>query len=258
MAKNVFSRYQRVDDSTKQRLIWAGFGEAGAGKTTFALGAPPPIVILSFDMGLEGVIETIAAEKEIYVVSYELMNPDGTELDQARGLEVRDKFIEDYEHAIQNARTVIVDRETDMYDIFKYAEQGGLGADGLTSAEWDKLKARIRRLINMSKTLDVNLGLIQGMKNEWASKTNAGTGKKGITQTGARVRKGMDDVESLVHQNFEHVRAGKEGEPSRFIINVGKSRGPGSKDVQDQQFEGLNFVEMAQLIFPDSKASDWE
>lgn len=257
---NGLSRFTKVDDSTKQRIISANFGEAGSGKTTWWLGAPGPIVIQSFDMGLEGVVETFAKEKDIYVVEYELMNPDGTELDQARGEEVRDKFIEDYEAALKSARTIIWDRETDVFDVFKYAENGGVDANGSNPLNWDKLKGRLRRLINMSKATDVNFGLIQGMKNEWAAgKVNQNTGKKGIVQTGARVRKGMDDVDALVHINIEHVRVpGGDGEPSKFLINVGKSRGPGNRDVQDQTFEGLTFVEFAQLVYPDSNPSDWE
>jgi hypothetical protein len=160
--KSGLARFQRAGDVTKQRMIAASYGEAGSGKTTWWLGAPAPIVIQSFDMGLEGVVEEFAKQKDIYVIEYEMMEADGSELNQAHAIEVRDKFIADYEVAIQSARTVIWDRETDVWDAFKYAEHGDCGAGGATSAQWDSLKARLRRLVNMSKATDINFGLIQG------------------------------------------------------------------------------------------------
>lgn len=261
MAPKPSSRFVKAGEDVRHRIIAASFGEVGTGKTTWWLGAPAPIFVQSFDKGLEGVVEESASLKDIRVAEYELMNPDGTELDQERGIEVRDQFIEDYEEALKIARTIVWDKETDVFDCFKYAEQGSVyGDSGTKPMDWDRLKARIRRLINMAKATDVNLGLIQGMKNEWGKgATNANTGKKGIVQTGNRVRKGMDDIEALVHINIEHIRVpGGDGEPSKFLLNIGKSRGPGSKDVQDQQFEGLTFAEFAQLVFPESSEEDWE
>lgn len=254
------SRFVKAGEDVRHRIIAASYGEVGTGKTTWWLGAPAPIFIQSFDRGLEGVVESFAKDKDIRVAEYELMNPDGSELDQDRGIEVRDKFIEDYEYALKHARTIVWDKETDVYDAFKYAEQGSVyGDSGTKPLDWDRLHARLRRLINMAKATDVNFGLIQGMKNEWGKGgVNQNTGKKGIVATGGRVRKGMADVDALVHINIEHVRVpGADGEPSKFVLNVGKSRGPGSKDVQDQQFENLTFAEFAQLVFPESSEEDW-
>lgn len=261
MKQSTPSRFVKAGTDVRHRIIAASFGEVGTGKTTWWLGAPAPIFIQSFDRGLEGVVEGIAADKDIRVAEYELMNPDGTELDQDRGIEVRDQFEEDYLYALKHARTIVWDKETDVYDCFKYAEQGSVyGDSGTKPLDWDKLHGRLRRLINAAKATDVNFGLIQAMKNDWKKGgTNANTGKRGIVSTGDRVRKGMADVESLVHINIEHVRVpGGEGEPSKFLIRVGKSRGPGSKDVQDQEFENVTFSEFAQLVFPDSSPEEWE
>ena len=261
MAVKSHPRYKKAGEDVRHRIIAASYGEAGSGKTSFWLGAPAPIFFQSFDKGLEGVVEEFARTKDIQVAEYELMNEDGSELDQERGIEVREQFIGDYEYALKHARTIVWDRETDVFDAFKYAEQGSVyGDSGTKPLDWDKLKSRLRRLINMAKATDVNFGLIQGMKNEWAKgATNTNTGKKGIVQSGQRVRKGMDDVDALVHINIEHIRVpGGDGEPSTFMLRVGKSRGPGSKDVQDQEFTNLTFSEFAQLVFPETSAEDWE
>lgn len=254
---NEWSRYQKADDTGKQRIIWAGFGEPGSGKTTFALTAPGPIVVQSFDMGLEGVVEPFAKTKDIYVAEYDWHPTD--EMDQDVAIEIRDKFIEDFEHAIQRARTVVWDRETDIWELFRYAE---FGAPNDNPKDYAKLYQRYRRYINMPKALDINFGLIQGMKSPWGMKANSKSGAQQLTKSQDRIRKGMDEIESLVHVNIEHTRErvrneDGSGAESKFLLNVGKSRGPGSRDVQDQQFENLSFAELAMLVFPESEPENW-
>ncbi len=247
MAKTVneFARYTKADTSCKQRIVAASFGEVGTGKTHFWLGAPGPIVVQTLDQGLEGVVENFTKTKDIYIASYDMALKVGEEYTQAKAVEARDKFIEDFEHALGVARTIIWDRESDMFSMFSYAESGTTDKFGaLVPKDWDKLKGGIRRLIAMAKAADVNFGLIQGMRDEWSK------GKMG--KTGHRIRNGMDDIDALVHINLEHTRTN-----GVFGLNVGKSRGPGGHDIQDQHFDNLTFGEFAQLVFPDSTPEDW-
>ncbi len=259
-----FSRFTRATDDTRFRIIANSAGEVGAGKTEWWLGAPAPIVILTMDQGLEGVIEPFAREKEIYVASYDLgLKPkeegddEPTVFDQDRAIEVRNKYVLDFEDAIrQGARTVLQDRETDFWYTCSYAEFG----DPKTGnpKDWDALKNVQRRLIAMAKASDVNLGVIQGMKNEWVSQVNKKTGTKGITQSGVRVPAGHDDVEALMHINLLHTRRDVPGEGPTFGLTIGKARGPGAGSVQGQTIEpSITFVEFAQLVFPDSTEADW-
>lgn len=251
---DVFSRYQRADTASKQRIFANSDGEVGSGKSSFWLGAPGPIVVQTLDLGLEGVVENFAGTKEIYTATYDLGQEVGGEFTVAKAQEAVVKFVEDFEHAILNARTIVWDRESDVWPLFFFAEFGTDDAFGAAPPkDWDRLKGKIRRLIQMAKTTDVNFGIIRGMKNEWVQKTNAKTGAKAATQSGGRVPSGMDDIDALTHLNLFHTRNGKE-----FSIHVGKARGPGGHDIQDQTFTNLSFVEFAQLVFPDSNPSDWE
>lgn len=254
-ATNPFSRYTKATTDIKPRIIAASFGEVGTGKTSFWLGAPAPIVIQTLDQGLEGVVETYAADKEIYVAEYDLGQRMGEDYTHAKAVEARDKFISDFEVAITNARTIVWDRETDVFKLFFFAE---FGTDDAFAAappkDWDKLKGKIRRLISMAKASDVNFGLIQGMKNEWGQKVNNKTGAKAATQTGARIVDGMDGIDALVHTTIEHTRV--KGE---MAITVGKSRGPGGRDIQDQTYTGelATFASLGQLMFPDTDEDSW-
>jgi hypothetical protein len=252
---NTFARYIKADSAYRQRIIAASQGEVGTGKTSFWLGAPGPIVILTLDQGLEGVVEQHASTgKEIYIADYDLGQTVGDEFTHAKAVEARDKFVEDFEHAIGHARTIVVDRETDMWNLFFFAE---FGTDDAFAAappkDWDRLKGKIRRLISMAKASDVNLGLIRGMKNEWVQKVNPKSGAKAAAQSGNRVPAGMEEIDALVHITLEHTHKGQE-----FGLHVGKSRGPGGHEIQDQDFTNLTFKEFAMLVFPDSNESDWE
>lgn len=252
MAKKTseFTRFTKAEDDVKQRLIWAGYGEPGSGKTHFALSAPGPIVIISLDKGLEGVVEKVQKEKDIYIAEYDWSPTE--DLDQQYAVELRDKIIEDFEHAIQVARTVIIDKETDLWELFRYAE---FGAPNDSPRNYPALNQRMRRLINMPKATNINFGVIQGMKSEWAAKVNRKTGAQGAAATGERIRAGFSEIEGLVHIDLHHKY---NRDDKSYVIDVGKSRGPGGFDVQGSTWENIDFPTLAQLVFPESAAEDWQ
>ncbi len=247
---NEFARFTKADQPAKERIIAASFGEVGTLKTSFWLGAPGPIVILSFDKGLEGVVEPFQEEKDIYVKEYAWTPSPTNTPDQDAAIEMRDTFIEDFEHAVLHARTVIIDKETELWDLVKYADFGA-PREG-TPKDWDVPKGRMRSILNLPKAHDVNFGVIQGMRNEWVSQVNPKTGKKGITQSGNRIRAGSDDVDAIMFINIEHVF--EEGE---FKLKVGKARGPGGRDIQNTTLPFVTFSEFGQLVFPESDESSW-
>lgn len=253
---DLWDRYVKAQGLAKHRIIGASFGEPGSGKTSFWLGAPGPIVIMSFDKGLEGVVERFQHDKDIYVAEYDWAPTETLEQDAA--ITLRDKFIEDYEYAVANARTVIWDKEDDIWELFRYAE---FGEPKDSPLNYPALNQRYRQLINLPKGSDINFGLIQGMKDEWVPKVNKKTGAQGAVGSGNRVRKGFKEIEGLVHINLEHRRRKVVDDTgatrSVFELAIGKARGPGGQDVQDQTFENLTFGDFGQLVFPDSEEGDW-
>jgi len=252
---NEFTRYTKLTSQYRQRIIAASYGEAGTLKTSFWLTAPGPIIIQSADKGLEGVVDvyldTLYREtgksKDIYVVEYD---PSVGTMGQEEAIEIRDKFEEDFQHALTIARTIVWDKETQVYEVFKYAE---FGAPSDTPSNYYALDQRYRHLINLAKETDINFGLIQGMKTPWAAKVNKRTGVEGAAPTSRRERRGMREIEELVHVNIEHAF-----EDDAFVLKVGKSRGPGSRDIQNQTLPYMTFPEFGQLVFPQSNPSDWE
>jgi hypothetical protein len=248
------SRFVKADSEPKPRIIGLSYGEVGTAKTSFWLGGPGPIAYFGFDAGLEGVVEAFQEDKDILVKEYEWNPTEDTSKEDAEAL--RDEFLEDYEAALQGARTVIIDKGTQLWEIMRYAEFGAMND---APRNYPMLNQKMRKIINAPKALDINFGIIDGMKDQWVTKGKEGGGTKGVN-TGARVRKGFDEAEELVHVTLFHERV--DGE---FRYTVGKSRGPGGHNVQDQTFTIENDVDamkeafrtFAQLVFPDSDESDW-
>lgn len=233
----------------KNRLIWASVGQPGSGKTHFALTAPGPIAVFSLDRGLEGVVEGFQKTKDIYVAEYD-WNPT-EDLDQSEAVDLRDKFIADFEDALTRARTIVWDRESDLWELFRYAE---FGAPNDSPRNYPALNQRYRRLINMAKASDVNFGCLQGMKAEWAAKVNKKTGAQGAAATGNLIRAGFGELEGLVHVDLHHFYDKVE---KSYNIEVGKSRGPGGFDVQGETFGTIDFPTLAQAVFPGTEEDDW-
>jgi hypothetical protein len=259
MAKpsNEYARYKKATTDSKQRIIASSFGEVGTLKTSFWLTAPGPIIIQSTDKGTEGVVDVYLKQyeeetgktKDIYVVEYD---PYVGVMAQEEAVEIRDKIIEDFKHAIEHAATVVWDKETNIYEIFKYAE---FGSPSEKPASYYPLDQKYRHVINLAKETDVNFGLIQGMQDIWVDKVNAKTGARGAGKGGGRKRRGFREVEEQVHINIEHFL---DDETNRFMMRIGKSRGPGGKAIQNKTIGYVTFPDFAQLVFPDSDESDWE
>lgn len=244
------SRFERSGGLLKHRLIARSYGEVGTGKTHFWLTAPGPIVVQSFDQGLEGVALEQYALKDIYPIEYD-WSPT-KDLSQDDAIALRDTFIEDYEYALKHARTILWDKETDVWELFRYAQ---FGEPNDAPRNYPQLNQHYRKIVNMAKATDVNFGLIQGMKDEWITvKKRKASGE--VTEAGAasgrRKSSGFGELDGLVHLNLFHDRL-----DGKMSITVGKARGPGGHDIQDQTFEDLSFAEFAQLVFPESDEGSW-
>lgn len=243
----------KSDMGERLRLIWAGYGEHGTGKTTFGLTAPGPICVQSFDFGLEGVVNKFQKEKDIYIKEYDWSpGKDDTEKSlQDRAIELRDEFIADFELACKKARTVLWDKESDVWELFRYAE---FGAPNDAPRNYPELNQRYRHFLRRPHVDrdDMNFGIIQGVKDKWVSKPKPGEpSKMQAHNTGELVRTGFSELGNIVQVDIWHTR-----EKGQFYLNVGKSRQ--NSELQDQRFEDLTFTDFAQLVFPDSTEKDWQ
>lgn len=251
-----------VDAALKPRIIGRSYGEVKTGKTHFWLGAPGPIVYQSLDKGLEGVAVEEFDKKDIHVVEYDwepvmtvvnnrkVMSSD---LDQADAVKLRDKFFADYIKALEGgARTIIWDRESDVWSMCRYAF---FGAPSDQPNNFAPLNQYYRRHVNMAKKFDCNFGLIQSMKDEWITvkkrKSDGSMVEKG-SSSGNRIPVGWPELDSVVHMNLRHTRDGND-----FIILPEGIRGPSARTIQGEEQVNVSFAEFGQIAFPESEESDW-
>lgn len=240
-----------VEDYTKHRIIGLSAGEPGSRKTSFWLEAPGPIVVFSMDQGLEGVVDRILrdSDKEIYVKEYEWFPVKDVDM-QETAQKIMNDFSSDFEKVIGTARTILWDKEGDFWGLCRYAEFGPDQNDA--PRNYPALNQRYRKLVNMAKASNVNMGFIDGMKDEWGSKTKS-NGAQGVASTGRRIRAGFGELPGLVHTVLMHSGVGVND----WNINVGKVRGPGMSTIAGEDIGNVSFQEFAQLVFPDSTEEDW-
>lgn len=249
-AKSGLSKFTRAQAKYPPRVVGASWGDVGGGKTHFWLGAPGPIVVQSLDRGMEGVADKPEfAGKDIYEIEYDWSPNDKMTKDELKdmAIDVRDALMADALYAISNGvRTLVWDKESNIWPLFRYAE---FGKANDAPKDYYPLNQRYMGVINQAKASDVNFGLIQSVRNAWE------VGSRGLVKTDRKERVGFNELEALVHINIEHVR-----EKGQFILKVGKARGPGSQDVQDQELPGnVTFAEFGQLLFPETRDTDyWE
>lgn len=247
-------RFPSADPTRRIRSIILASGDAGTGKTRFGLTGPVPILYQSLDKGLEGVVEEfVEAGKEIYVADYD-WTPGADDFSQAFAREMRDKFIEDYLAALDaGARTIVWDKETDVWEMFRYAE---FGKPNEAPKDYAKLNQRYIAIVNAVKNYNASLMVIQAMKDTWGQvgPVSASTGKRGLAKTGEKARRGFERMDELVFTELHFRREPGEVGPE-FTIDVGKCRQ--NSALQDQSFPGMSFATFGTLLIPGTSEADW-
>jgi len=253
MAKNDWPGFKvaTIEDYEKHRLIGASFGEPGSRKTSFWLEGPGPVAVFSLDQGLEGTVNRElrrSPHKKIVVKEYEWYPQKNVDLQQ-EAKDIVEQFMEDYEFAISHARTVVLDKENQFWQLFRYAQFGPDATDDMKN--YDEVNQKFRRVVNMGKATDINIGFIDDMKDRW------GTTKTGRQGPMGRMRAGFKELDGLVHLTLEHSGHGQ----GDWSIRVGKIRGPGNPILADTELDfGAcpTFKDFAMAMFPDSQEEVWD
>jgi hypothetical protein len=241
-------RFAQHASAPSYRLIVRSWGLDKTGKNHFGFTAPGPIFGQYFDPGgIEGVADKFQAgevegyaAKEIMSRTYRFQKAT---MDQAHAIEVRDEFIEDYEFALTQARTVQWD-ETEVWELFRWAEFGG---ESDAPKNYGLLNARYRSLIQAAYDAGVNLQLIQKVKEKWGAAKNG----KGLAPTGEYEPTGFKEANYVVQANLEH----SWNADDQFSVKVVNCRQ--NMTISGQEFPGLDWPTLGCLVFPKSDESDW-
>ena len=199
-----------LEDVNLKILVW---GEAGSGKSRFALSAPAPLVI-----DLEGSTRLYANEFDFWKAEVDKTNPQAGN----PGSLTINLLKEILEGKYPDRKTLIVDPVTDLLDCIedvsakKYEEMIGKKVTELNAVQKTKWYAyrreTARNILNQLKDIPMNLILVARAKNLWDT-------KDGKMQPVGLAYDALDIVEYLMDIV---IQLEKNGDETRAIVK--KSR----------------------------------
>ncbi len=285
---SIFTQLGFATVPSMRRLFISGDGPTGSGKTRFVKTCPPPIGVVDFDKGMEGV-----AEQDMWgnpIVRKSLPTPDFTELgpEDRRGTSA--PAVNDAERALATTTyeqfkiimetlfkgltggTVAIDNGGKIYTCAMAARFGQLARLGdVPAAVWRMMKDEFESIFTMAYDYNVNLIVMHRQKAKWGSTT----GEKDID--------GYSDMKfsAQIHLTFDAkmvappMPSGQMIMPGaivprpelKFTAKVTKCRQNAA--VINREFEaiwldkengvsmGLDFLTVARAVYPMSKDEDW-
>lgn len=247
-----WASYEHLAEDPVPAIVWASRGGDGSGKSHFALTGPSPIFVCAFDAyGMNRVNKSVKVDKDIRISRYQF-NPrahgDKKDLIADAALAVWNQFVAEYRESLKHVRTVLWDREDLAWELLRYAS---FGAQNDAPKEYGPLYIEYTSLVQEATAAGVNLGILQGLRQKWVSKFDAGKGKMVGQNTGELIPDGMNKIPDLVDVTLDH----RWDEVQKtFITKIGKFP---NKDYRGDEFPDLDFPSMAMAAYPDSAAEDW-
>lgn len=193
-----------LEDVNLKILVW---GEAGSGKSRFALSAPAPLVI-----DLEGSTRLYANEFDFWKAEVDKTNPQAGN----PGSLTINLLKEILEGKYPDRKTLIVDPVTDLLDCIedvsakKYEEMIGKKVTELNAVQKTKWYAyrreTARNILNQLKDIPMNLILVARAKNLWDIKD----GKMqpvGLTYDALDIVEYLMDIVIQLEKNGDETRA---------------------------------------------------
>ncbi len=259
---------------TRRRLMLGTEGDTNTGKTEFAVSAPGPGIVLCLDRGFDSMLdnpappETRRSDFAYRVIPVIL----ATQANQPAYVECWKHFYDEFKKAINHpdARTVVIDGDSDSWELQRLAEHGRL------SGVWPQTKfadVKAARRVMIARAWDSGKNIIatNKLKDEWKAVLDANgnpvldkTGEEKRAMTGRRERQGFPDQSYLWHVQIRHLY-----QPPTYNAKL-KAMLPGQwglrilKCKADTQHEGVelwgpdcNFQSLVELIYPNVPAKEW-
>ena len=256
-----WGRWQDASIDDGYYIIGASEGEAGSGKTHFWLTAPDPIAWFGFDpdglRGLRG--NPLFKSKVIRAINYnEDLNLGKLPKDERveRSLEALERFKEDWDVAARKARTLIVDKESMLYEMIRYAHDEVESPDPKNFHEIHQMYAG---WLADAMNRKLNVGFIRDIRDSWGRTGQSRNGNPQWGYTGVMKPEGNKKIRGLVHVALSHRYAEDEG---MFAVKVGGLDPPkcrlGSKKLLGKELYDATFADVAMKLYPESEESDWE
>jgi len=236
---------KEADSKVYPRLIVAISGHDQKGKTHFGLTAPDPSVIISSDIGTEGVVHKFKAQgKKIYEYRWSL-----PELQEAAKKEWL-KLSEVYDQVLQekDIRSIILDTESETWQLLRLYKFGKL--EKIPSYAYGEVNAIAARMYKRAYDFQKNLILLRKMKSVYINDK----------RTAEWEPSGYNDIRHVAQITGlagREPRTKNENNPD-FTFTFTKCRH--NPALEGEVLEGpmCNFPFMANMVLPDVDIDFWE
>lgn len=164
-------------------------GNPKTGKTHFALTAPDPIALFSFDIGVKRVVSKFE-DKAIEVFYHEIPLLDTAAKNVNFAKRIWSDFSDEYKMVANDKkyRTVIIDTASGLYDICRYAYREETGQTNIVQRQYEEVYARMSSVLMAPHYGGFNLITTYHLKEEY---------KAGVA-TGEMILDGYKRTEGLV------------------------------------------------------------
>ena len=261
--------FERADDQIdRERLIITVQAWTKNGSSHFGLTAPKPLLVQDINGRLEGTLKKFKGTpgyKDIYITHYKTPETKIKEVGQTRsGQKIKtsvpkevkaaerivDEFTADFKQAIkEGVRSIVWDKANEFWDIVRLADLEMLSHVGME--HYGVLNKRMRGLVDLASESDINLIMNHDLGEEWVSDDGSGRSRP----SGRFKRVGWKWMDRQSHMTFELQRTGKMSEVKFIgtILDCGHD-----PELNGYELENPTFADVAQLVFPETEASDWQ
>jgi hypothetical protein len=247
---------QYVEETAEKPRLTIGLdGLPKTGKTTWAMGMPGPLGVISNDPMTKRVVQRAKRDgKEIYLKTFpETEDKKIAEKEWARYLEV-------YAWMLENLRSVIIDTDTGSWDLQRMAAFGKLTQ--VMPNQYVEVNRERRRIIRMSEDSNCNVCFVFKQKKKYMDvKRRTKQGVQTVSSwTGEFERAGFSETAYLLQVNMETIKEnpGDLDVEERFKVKVVNCTQNAELDGEILEYPVNDFTSLAMMVFPESVEGDWQ
>lgn len=239
--------FEMPEDAPTYRLLVSSEGKEKTGKSEFWMSAPGPIAGINLDTGTEGVIEKWAKKKNIWMLNFNIPPVSPNNRQEYISMWAKSKAAYDKALAHPDVRTVVVDTNSDWWELARLSEFGSLSPAVDVKRAYPPLNMMFRSIIRNAYDTNKNLILTHKVSEVW-KKNAAGQD----APSGDFERTGFKEDGYLIQVNIVH-----KYEDGEFKMEVKNCRQ--NMDLAGFEFTGkeCSFPDLAAMVFGNNP-SDWK
>lgn len=244
-------------------LLIGSDGPADSGKTEFAMSAPGPGIVIGLDRGSDGPLDNPhpPSERQENFAFNVIEVPKASQLNQAGYLEYWKSFYAVYLKALgnQDARTVVIDGDSDSWELQRLAEFGRLSK--VPPNLYDNVNGARRAMYARAYDSGKIIFATNKVRKSYVTKLDA-NGKPEVNNSGNEVRiwdggferQGFSDQEYLWSIQLRH-----KYDPDKKVWGVRLMKCKAQPKLVGYELWGddCNFAALVQTVYPHIELSEW-